>query len=273
MVGALLALALCAAPAKTLDSDSAIDKAHARMKSLDYEAALPLLQKALASPKLTGRARAGALIDLAVTQINLGDATGARLSFDAAIAEDASVPLPKSASPKIVEMYNEALERSRPPPPPVEAKPEPPVEPAPKQTDTTPPTSSQPPVEAAATPAKVEVASAAAPATSPLRAPGWALLGGGLALAAGGGVTLFLAKSEDSKLTAGGFATGKDIQAAFERRSTYNLTAVSLAAVGGLAAVVGVILVALPGPSPHAVTSVGVVPSAQGATVFASGRF
>ena len=72
MISALLvSLALAAAPARAAAGPEAlVEKAQAKMKSLDFEAALPLLEQALASPKLSPALRGTALISLGITHFN-----------------------------------------------------------------------------------------------------------------------------------------------------------------------------------------------------------
>jgi thioredoxin-like negative regulator of GroEL len=67
VLGAHHGSATAAKPATTLE------KARAKMRSLDFEAALPLLQRALESDELAGPERAAVLIDLATKHLNLGE--------------------------------------------------------------------------------------------------------------------------------------------------------------------------------------------------------
>lgn len=108
-------------------------KARARMKSLDFEAALPLLEQLRDLPTLDAPTRAQALVDLGITFVNLGRADDARKAFDDALEAHPEVPFPSGVPPKIRRLFDEAREaraaRLRPAPPPpekvVEVKPEP----------------------------------------------------------------------------------------------------------------------------------------------------
>lgn len=106
-------------------------KARARMKSLDFDAALPLLEQLKADPSLTPARRAEVLVDLGITHVNLGQAEEAKRDFDDALGADEAAKPPASASPKVQRVFEEAREARAPRlhPPPPEPKPEPPPPP------------------------------------------------------------------------------------------------------------------------------------------------
>ena len=115
----LPSLALAAASPAELQK-----KARARMKSLDFEAALPLLEQLRELPGLEAPLLAQALVDLGITFVNLGRPDDARKSFDAALDANEQVPFPSSAPPKIRRLFDEAKEARavRLSPPPLPAK-------------------------------------------------------------------------------------------------------------------------------------------------------
>jgi len=115
-------------------------------------------------------------------------------------------------------------------------------------------------------------------------AAGAALIGVGAAALIGGGVALGVAMSTDSKLISGGFKNGIDMQNAFDRRNALNTASIVAGAIGGAAAIVGIVLVALPKPSAaseHAqahpsaaeLDSLLIVPGLDGATLALQGRW
>jgi hypothetical protein len=270
----MVALGAARGPAKLEPEEAAIEKAHVKMKSLDFEAALPLLKKALASPKIVGRTRANALIDLAIAQINLGDTEEARKDFAAAFDADPSVTLPKSASPKIVEMFNEASQRVRPPPP--ETKPEAKAEPKPEPAVAKPPpgpelipetgtasaTAAAKPAETKPVPVEAE-AEASGGAKS---AAAWALIAAGVVVAGGGGGCLGYSWSKQ-----GAYQAGTLSPADARTANTLASVGVVLAGVGGAALVAGVVVALIPGGSKA--PAVALVPVRGGGTAVLSFRF
>lgn len=102
------------------------------MKSLDFDAALPLLEQLKGDPTLSPERRVDVLIDLGITHVNLGQTEEARRDFDDALNLNQNARPPSNASPKVQRVFEEAKDarevRLRPPPPP-EPKPEPPPPP------------------------------------------------------------------------------------------------------------------------------------------------
>jgi hypothetical protein len=271
----VVALGAARAPAKLEPEEAAIEKAHVKMKSLDFEAALPLLKKALASPKIVGRTRANALIDLAIAQINLGDTEEARKDFAAAFDADPSVTLPRSASPKIVEMFNEASVRVRPPPPETrpEAKPEPKPEPKPEVAKPSPgpeliPETGTASATAAAKPAEtkpVPVEAEAEASGGGKNAAAWALIASGVVVAGGGGGCLGYSWSKQ-----GAYKAGTLSPADARTANTLATVGVVLAGVGGAALVAGVVVALIPKGSKA--PAVALVPVRGGGTAVLSFR-
>ncbi len=101
------------------------------MKSLDFEAALPLLEQLRDTPNVDPSVH----VDLGITFVNLGRAEDARKAFDDALASNPNVPLPAGVPPKIRKLF-EDVKAARavaplPPPPAVTVpKEEPPPPPA-----------------------------------------------------------------------------------------------------------------------------------------------
>ncbi len=129
-----LFLSICLLPALAAAADPAAlhKKAKSRMKSLDFDAALPLLEQLKADPSLPADRRAEVLLDLGITHVNLGQVEEAKRDFDDALGfSDAARP-PASASPKVQRVFEEARDARQlrlNPPPPLEPKPEPPPPP------------------------------------------------------------------------------------------------------------------------------------------------
>jgi hypothetical protein len=122
------------------DAVSLHKKAKARMKSLDFDAALPLLEQLRGDPTLPAAQKADVLVDLGVTHVNLGATEEARNDFKEALRLDEHAHPPASTSPKVQRVFEgarEALDQELhppvpPPPPPEPMSVAPPPEPAPK---------------------------------------------------------------------------------------------------------------------------------------------
>jgi tetratricopeptide (TPR) repeat protein len=130
----LLTLALtCALGAMAAPgSDATLKKARARMKSLDFEVALPLLERLRDTPG-SQPFRTSLYLDLGVTYVNLGRFEDARKAFDEALELTPTLELPTSSAPKVRRVFEEARDAraARLAPPPVEPAPTPPPPPAP----------------------------------------------------------------------------------------------------------------------------------------------
>jgi hypothetical protein len=131
------------------------EKARALMQDLDFEAALPLLRKAIGAPSLTSVVRAQLWVDAGICLVRLDDTNAARDAFEKGLAEDASVPFPDTAPPKARWLFDQvrrpAPVKVEPPPARVEnPKPEPPKTDMPKKLE--PPRLTQPPTSIVATP-------------------------------------------------------------------------------------------------------------------------
>src|SRR4051794_33636600 len=96
------------------------------MKSLDFDAALPLLEQLKADPSLSATQRSEVLLDLGVTHVNRGRVEEARRDFEDALGSKGAAPLPSSASPRVQRVFEEAGEAGRPKPEPVPPPPPPP---------------------------------------------------------------------------------------------------------------------------------------------------
>lgn len=217
MIRSTLAILAVLAPCLALAAANPVDlqkKARARMKSLDFEAALPLLEQVRDLPGLEAPLKAQVLVDLGITFVNLGRADDARKAFDEALDAQADVAFPSGVPPKIRRLFDEAKEarvaRLAPKPEPVAPppKPEPPVaevKPAP------PP----PPVAVVAPPPPVE----AKPRMVLLPA---VLAGAGL-LTLGAGVSTALAAQNADRKLSGSLHSSSDAQRLLGNRSTYGL--------------------------------------------------
>jgi hypothetical protein len=242
--------------------------AKAKMRRLDFEAALPLLNSALEKPAIPPKERAQLFIDLGITYVNLGENEKAQAAFDDALSLDAAVRPPQSSSPKILELYEAALAR-RPPVPSAEtvaaAPPEPPVA-APKvELLPLPKPSSE---ETAAAPVREPAAEASAKAPSrslvmPL------VLGGVFAAGVAGGVGTALASKSVADDIESRPRDGASVQRLLDKRktlSTISYVCYGAAAASAVAGVVFYVWPALKGRS-----SFSLVPG--GATAGLGGSF
>lgn len=156
-LGLVLFLCSTSALAAAADPASLHKKARNRMKSLDFDAALPLLEQLKADTRVQPSQKAEVLVDLGITHVNLGQVEDAKRDFDDALELNEAAKPPASASPKVQRVFEEAKEARHlrlhppppepkpepPPPPPVEAKPgltpQPKAEPAAAVVDAPPP--------------------------------------------------------------------------------------------------------------------------------------
>lgn len=231
-------------------------KVQARMESLDFEAALPLLKQLLASPELSPRERAEAQVDLAITYVNLGENQEAVRAFKAALESYPDVGLPAGTSPKIRRLYEEAREARIPPKPPV--KPEV-AQPAPPP----PAVKVERPVVAA--PAVTQPAPGGRNLTLPAVAFGVAaaagLVGAGAATLSNGTARELQSALHDTR----------EADALVQRHGAFATTAYASYALAGIAAVTGVALLAF-GPGQDKV-AVGATLTGSGGVAAIAGRF
>ncbi|MHB1843965.1 MAG: tetratricopeptide repeat protein [Deltaproteobacteria bacterium] len=103
-------------------------RAQQKMRELDFEGALPLLDKLVKSPALKDPERADSWMDLGITLVNLGRESEARDAFTQALTLDPKRRSPSELSPAIQQLFEEARRSLAPEPPPVVvAEPPPPV--------------------------------------------------------------------------------------------------------------------------------------------------
>jgi tetratricopeptide (TPR) repeat protein len=79
-----------------------------RFEALEYEDAIPLLERALASEALEEEKRAQAALHLGIIHLAYGDTEQARARFGDALGLDPEIALPETASPHIRELFDEA---------------------------------------------------------------------------------------------------------------------------------------------------------------------
>ncbi|MBL8955189.1 MAG: hypothetical protein JNK82_30710 [Myxococcaceae bacterium] len=127
-----LALTFCLFSSLALAADAGAlhKKAKSRMKSLDFDAALPLLEQLKGDGSLPAAQKAEVLVDLGITHVNLGQVEEAKRNFDEALGFNEGAKPPSSASPKVQRVFEEArdarqLKLSPPPPTPAPAEPPP----------------------------------------------------------------------------------------------------------------------------------------------------
>jgi tetratricopeptide (TPR) repeat protein len=85
-------------------------QARARMRNIEYELAIPLLERALTSD-LSQPQKAELQADLGISYANLGDTERAHAAFDAALRANALLDLPVGTSPKIRKLFDELRAR------------------------------------------------------------------------------------------------------------------------------------------------------------------
>jgi hypothetical protein len=231
-----------------------LERAHAKMKALNFEGALPLLRKALESPKLAGPSRARALVYLAITLVNVGEDDEASQTFVLAIDTDPDLTLPKNMSPKIADLFAkaQAARQARlapPPPPPEPSSAEPPasVETAPLPVP--PPASSPAPVETAPvarethTSAPVETTTAAP--TAPPHHFGWPIVSAAIgAVALGAGIASADISQSTSVTIRTSLHTQSDTDILVSRQRLASDVSITGYAVAGVAAAAAAILFA-----------------------------
>ncbi len=212
-------------------------KARARMKSLDFEAALPLLEQLRDLPELEGPLRAQALVDLGITFVNLGRPDDARRAFDAALEVNGQVPFPPGVPPKIRRLFDESKEarlaRLNPPPTPPVVVPEP------------------APVKAEPPPARVEIIHlepTPPPPPPPRRVVLPAVLVAAGVLSLGAGIATAYASQNAGRVLAAGLHTSAQAQTLQTRRTGYATASYACYSAGAALAVVGAALFTFSGP-------------------------
>ncbi|MHB1843667.1 MAG: hypothetical protein ACYCWW_02380 [Deltaproteobacteria bacterium] len=241
---ALLALAVfssAGASAAELSAKAAraLEKrAHAKMGELDYEAAAPLLQRAVKSSALPSGERARAYVDLGVALVNVGKDGEAQRAFAHALALDPKVALPADASPKIQGIFEaearavaprlEAPVPQAPPPPP------PPVVRAP------PPVAAPPPAPTAA----IERPAPSAPSRS-LAAP--IALGATAAIALGVGIWAAGQSAGAAHSLQASLNSTATVNSLVARQGTFATVSIVSYVVAAAAAIAGVSVYALEG--------------------------
>lgn len=85
---------------KASDAVELQKQARAKMRSIEYEHAVPLLERALTAD-LSRRQKAELNADLGICYASLGDTEHARTAFEGALAADLLLDLPVGTSPKI----------------------------------------------------------------------------------------------------------------------------------------------------------------------------
>lgn len=234
-------------------------KARQRMATLDFDAALPLLQQALKNPNVPAPERAELLVDVGITDVNLGDNAGASQAFTQAVDADPTVHLPAGISPKIRLLFEQAQDARKPSPPP------PPPEPQPVASAPIPPP--PPPAPAPVTPTAAAMETHAA-------GPSWVgpgvCFGVAVAGIAAGVTTASISNGAFSALSASPHSTA-DADALLSKQRTFaTVSAVSYAA-GGAAAVGGLAWL-LFAPRDKGLALSG-APMSGGALVSVQGRF
>lgn len=252
-------IALILVPGVVCAASNAVElqkKARARMKSLDFEAALPLLEQLRDLPDLDSHLRSVVLVDLGITFVNLGRADDARKAFDEALAAKPDLVFPAGVPPKVRRVFDDTKEARElrlhpavvaaapdPAPPPVA-----PIEP-PKVVVMLEPPPPPPPSERKVVVPLVLVAAGAA--------------------AIGAGVGTALAAQSAGRELSAGLHTSSEAQALLSRRSTLGLTSYVCYGVGGAMAVAGAALFVFSGS--HSQVSALITPS--GGTLRVSGEF
>ena len=236
--------ALAAGPARASEisakSARALERrATAKMTDLDYEAAVPLLQRALRSSALPGEERARLEVELGVAFVNLGKDGNARAAFSKALELDPKAALPSDASPKIQGLFEEAQRALAPPPPP--PPPPPPVQVAP------PPPLPPPVVELPRAVPPASVAAAPAGGSRSLAAP----IGIGVGAVVALGVGIWAAEQSQGAAVAlqSGLNSRSTVDGLVSRQGTFATVSIVSYVVAGLAAVAGVTLFAVEGSS------------------------
>ncbi len=107
LVAALSTARAAAAPPRPDEVPDLQKQARAEMRLIEYELAIPLLERALtADSSLAQKAELNA--DLGICYASLGDSAGARAAFDRALSADMLLDLPVGTSPKIRQLFEGA---------------------------------------------------------------------------------------------------------------------------------------------------------------------
>jgi hypothetical protein len=205
------------------DARRLFERAHAALQDLDYETALPLLQKALAAQGLPGKLRASILVDLGVTQGGLGSETLAREDFEHALFVDPAVSPPAGVSPKILELFTEAQAKVVPAPMPLLDAPRPP---------------------AAEPPPPVAEVKPVAEAKEESHGPNWtgpSILGGVAALGLGIGIWAALDSNSSASQLRAGLNSQATAGSLLSNQQTMRAVSVTAYSVAGAAAIAGAV--------------------------------
>jgi hypothetical protein len=269
----LAVLVLAAAPpalARPSPQEASLKKAIHLVARLEDERAKALLQKILRrSPRATVAAQCH--LYLGIIALNALDTDSARAEFKKAIATDATVELPISASPKARLVFGEAqgelAQSSQLPAAPAPAQP-------PSVLVVPPAPTEPPPPAAAAPPASPQISAQVEPAPAN-HLPAYVVGGVALAALAGGIVSGVEANATLSSAKANPVAAEAEAQGA--QVGTYGLIADVCYGAALVAGVTAVVLFFT--EKPHAPDDASVAPSAGlapvpgGAVVTAGGRF
>ncbi|GEM_PF-2682795 len=249
VIACLLISALpCTAVAAANPSDLQ-KKARARMKSLDFEAALPLLEQLRELPNVAAPLRAQNEVDLGITFVNLGRAEDARRAFDEALIANPEVPLPAGVPPKIRKLFEDVkAARAVAPLPPPPAVTVPKEEPAP------------PPVAAVVDPVVVQK-------ERMVLAP-VVLLGAGAVFILAGASTAFAAQSAGHELSES-LHTSAEAQALLSSRASLGTSSYVCYGLGAALAITGAALFVFSGGT----TQVSAFATPGGGAVSVQGAF
>lgn len=233
-------------------------KARARMKSLDFEAALPLLEQLRDLPALENAVKGPVLVDLGITYVNLGRPGDARRAFDDALEATADVAFPSAAPPKIRKLFDEVkAERATRLNPPLVAilEPAPPPPDTPKLAPAAPPTVAPPPEVVFVQKERMKVVPAV------LVVAGAGAIGAGVA-------TAFVAQDADRELSSRLHTSG-EAQALLSKRASFGMASYVCYGVGAAMVVAGAALFAFTGGSQQ----VSAVVTPGGGALTVSGAF
>ena len=245
-----------AAPARAQSSNAKLRKldrrAHQKMRELDFEGALPLLEKLAHSAALPDPAKASVFVDLGVTLVNLGRDAEALDAFTQALGLDPKRRAPSGLSPKIQKIFEEAQRSVAPEAPPVVvAEAPPPVAEAP------PPREKTARLIEASTPAPSpsapeEAVSAPMPAPTGVNLVPPLVLEGLAAVALGVGIWAAEGSASASNQLQSGLGSSSAVEGLRGQQGTLGTLALGAYAVAATAAAAGLIsYVAQTRPSGH----------------------
>jgi hypothetical protein len=262
------ALPASARPRSRVDASALLAKAQEKMEGLDYEGALPLLKKALASGQLVGREKSTALLSLGITYVNVGREAEGQQAFQDALVADAEITLPKRSPPKVKRLFAAAQDATGRPRSAGDSGSTTgsgaPADAPPKMMATDAPLATPAPMSGAVQAAAGDN-TLVAPAPEGKRQLGWPIGLGVVAVAAGaaGAVFAIEANNANSQLKAGGFQTSSAASSALSReQSMATLSFIGYGVAG--AAAVGALATLLWGPTETPTPRVSVAPTAAG---------